>query len=194
MSDPEISSGSGSDAEQEDAINQKVARVIQPLVKKLRRQAKRIDGLEAALALAETETKERIPALERSVAELRSELSERASKLQADVGDRASLADLARIKEIRRENRRMNWSQNNGKKRGARRAERARGGAAPPHAHPTRPSPRGRAPLRGGRARISALPGPRARPGPPPMRNRCRSPAGVLPTTYAISVDGSIPR
>ena len=103
MSDPEISSGSGSDAEQEDAINQKVARVIQPLVKKLRRQAKRIDGLEAALALAETETKERIPALERSVAELRSELSERASKLQADVGDRASLADLARIEMGQRE-------------------------------------------------------------------------------------------
>ena len=94
----------GSDDDSDDAnleadaeLNRKVATVVAPLVKKLKRQRTKIDQLEEQVAEQRKEQGNNLPRMEKQIAELKVTLDEALERTRRDIGERVLHADHARV-------------------------------------------------------------------------------------------------
>jgi len=94
----------GSDSDDDDAqadfdleLNRKVATVMQPLMKKLKKQEKRIDKLEELSTKQGQVLAEKLPTLEQAIQALRREHEEALDRTRRDLGERVLHADHARV-------------------------------------------------------------------------------------------------
>ena len=96
--------GSDSDSEPDDRkadfdveLNKKVATVMAPLMKKLRKQGKRIEVLEEQVALHTKAREENEPKTQKDLQDLRTSIEEGLDRCRRDIGERVLHADHARV-------------------------------------------------------------------------------------------------
>ena len=94
--------GSDSDSEPDDRkadfdveLNKKVATVMAPLMKKLRKQGKRIEVLEEQVALHTKAREENEPKTQKDLQDLRTSIEEGLDRCRRDIGERVLHADHA---------------------------------------------------------------------------------------------------
>ena len=85
------------DIEKDLELNRKVATVMQPLMKKLRKQAKRIEHLEELASKTGTDVNARVPLIEEAVRELTANLEDAMERTRRDLGERVLHTDHARV-------------------------------------------------------------------------------------------------
>ena len=87
----------GGEADTDLELKRKVAMVIAPLMKKLRKQSKRIEALEELTAKNAAETTGRIPALESDIRAQATALEDAMERTRRDLGERVLHAEHARV-------------------------------------------------------------------------------------------------
>jgi len=92
----------GSDATG-DEINQKVLRVMAPLLKKIQRQTKRVSLLEENVQREARDTAARLEPLERGLEAQRTSMDEERARMTVELGGRAAHSELARVEAASRE-------------------------------------------------------------------------------------------
>ena len=92
----------GSDAAG-DEINQKVVRVMAPLLKKIQRQTKRVSALEENVQREARDTAARLEPLERGLEAQRTAMSEEMARIAKELSGRAAHVELARVEASSRE-------------------------------------------------------------------------------------------
>ena len=85
----------GADADAE--LNRKVALVIQPLMKKLKKQGKKLDNLEATVARHQAEQEEALPRLDSLLEAQTQKVESSLERVRLDIGDRVKNEDHARV-------------------------------------------------------------------------------------------------
>jgi hypothetical protein len=101
---PLASSDDDDDAEAEAdmELNRKVATVLQPIMKKMKKQAKRIEALEEELAQTRAQQDSRLPALEERVQSVAQDLADGLERTRRALGERVLHADHARVEVVLR--------------------------------------------------------------------------------------------
>ena len=92
----------GSDATG-DEINQKVLRVMAPLLKKIQRQTKRVSLLEENVQREARDMAARLEPLERGLEAQRTSMDEERARMTVELGGRAAHSELARVEAASRE-------------------------------------------------------------------------------------------
>ena len=78
-------------------LNRKVATVVAPLVKKLKRQREKIDQLEEELKGQKKEQGDTLPRMQQSIDESKKDLAEALERTRRDLGDRVLNTDYSKL-------------------------------------------------------------------------------------------------